>query len=181
MSRFTQTQGEIMKNLEAQSTYLSDVSIGESLVGVWALKSYTNIDSQALSVEPFGPSPVGLLIYTADGFVSAQLMDPERRSSHEGDWGVWTPAEYEVFGRGYIAYCGRYEVDEMQSTVTHVPSVAFSPNLVEQRLLRRVELIDNRLDLTASYTGSNGEPALSRLEWIRMSSESERMPPARPW
>ena len=169
-----------MAYLETQSTSLPGVSIGAHLVGVWNLISYTNILKNGREVQPFGVSPGGLLIYATDGFVSAQLMDPERRSSHGEEWGNWTPEEYREFGRGYIGYCGRYEVDEELGTVTHVPSVAFWPNLIGQRLLRRVQFVDSGLALTASYIGPGGEPATSHLEWSRISSDLEPLPSARP-
>jgi lipocalin-like protein len=162
---FPLIKGETMKNLEAETAHLAGASIEKNLVGTWALKRYTNIDSHANAVEPFGNSPVGILIYTPDGLVSAQLMDPDRRWSHQEDWGDWTPEEYAVFARGYTSYCGRYEVDEIQSTVTHVPSVAFLPNLVNQRLLRRVEMIGN--GVPGKFCTSGGETNWygRSLEW----------------
>ena len=73
-------------------------------------------------------------------------------------WDNWTPEEYQEFGRGYIGYCGRYEVDEMRGTVTHLISIAFLPHLTGQRLLRQVELFENRPALAASYIGYGAEP-----------------------
>ena len=53
--------------------------------------------------------------------------------------------EFEAFGRGYIGYCGRYELDEEHGTVTYLPLVAFLPNLIGQRLLRQVSVTGNLL------------------------------------
>jgi hypothetical protein len=169
-----------MADLETKSTDLLGISMGAHLVGVWNLISYTNIQKDGRKVQPFGLSPSGLLIYTPDGFVSAQLMDPRRWSSHREELDNWTPEEYQEFGRGYIGYCGRYEVDEERETVTHVPTVAFLPNLIGKRLRRQVQLFHSILTLTASYIGADGEPAASHLEWSPISSGSERRPSARP-
>ncbi len=89
--------------------------------------------------QPFGPNPQGFLIYTVDGFVSAQLMKPDRPAFHSSDWHHGTPQEYEAAGSGYIAYCGTYEVDEVKATVTHIPSVALLPNLIDGRQCRSIE------------------------------------------
>jgi len=163
-----------MEDLEIKSTDLRGSSLGLHLVGVWNLRNYTNIHKGGREVQPFGASPVGLLVYTSNGFVSAQLMDPRRRPSQSGDWDNRTPEEYQEFGNGYIGYCGHYEIDENHATVTHLPSVAFVPNLVGQRLLRQVALEDNRLTLKASYTLADGSSATSLLEWSRIISKVEQ-------
>jgi len=55
------------------------------LIGVWSLVAYTHESENGDETDPFGPSPQGFLIYTADGFVSAQLMKPGRRAFHTAD------------------------------------------------------------------------------------------------
>lgn len=64
-----------------------DGLLAPRLVGVWALQAYTDEarDGTALG-EPFGPNPHGLLLYTEDGFVSAQLMKPGRAPFGSLDW-----------------------------------------------------------------------------------------------
>jgi len=159
-----------MSHFEAQSINTPGVAIRALLVGAWALKGYTDIQYGAPAAQPFGAKPAGLLIYTSDGFVSAQLMQPERQSSHSPLWSGWSREEFAAFGRGYIGYCGRYEVDEKYGTVTHLPSVAFLPNLIGQRLLRQVSVTGNHLILKTSYTLIDGSNATSLLEWSRISS-----------
>jgi hypothetical protein len=120
---------------------------------------------------PFGIQPEGFLIYTPDGFVSAQLMRPGRSVFRSHDWHGGTPDEYKEAGRGYIAYCGVFEVDEEKETVTHTPSVALLPNLVGRNQLRSVTLRGDRLTLLAISTPvENGGLITSRMEWQRESA-----------
>jgi hypothetical protein len=56
------------------------------LIGVWALVSYSDEQPGREDAHPFGPEPQGFLIYTADGFVSAQLMRPRRPAFCSSDW-----------------------------------------------------------------------------------------------
>src|SRR5438445_6346553 len=105
-------------------------AMASQLIGVWTLVSYTDEQEGRQDTHPFGPKPEGFLIYTADGFVSAQLMKPGRSAFRSRDWHHGTPEEYVESGSGYIAYCGTYEVDEANETVTHLPSVALLPNLI---------------------------------------------------
>jgi len=100
------------------------VPIKSQLIGVWGLVSYIDEQHGRENYYPLDTKPEGFLICTPEGFVSAQLMKPGRRMFQSHDWHEGTPEEYQESGRGYIAYCGRYEVDEEKRTVTHIPFVA---------------------------------------------------------
>jgi hypothetical protein len=98
-------------------------------------------------------------------------MKPGRSRLQSHDWYGGTPDEYQEAGRGYIAYCGIFEVNEEEETVTHVPYVAFLPNLVGEKLLRSVTLSGDRLTLLATATPvENGGLRISRMEWQRLLS-----------
>jgi hypothetical protein len=140
------------------------------LVGVWKLANYTDEQSGRDDAQPFGPDPQGFLIYTLDGFVSAQLMRPGRPAFHSSDWHNGTPEEYQASGSGYIAYCGTYEVDEEKAAVTHIPSVSLLPNLIGGRQCRTIELEGDRLVLKATGAPvAGGIFVTSRLEWKRIT------------
>ena len=148
-------------------------SYASRLIGVWRLLKYTDEHEDSDHAQPFGPNPQGFLIYTADGFVSAQLMKPGRPAFHSADWHHGTPQEYEASGSGYIAYCGIYEVDEEKATVTHIPSVSLLPNLIHGRQCRSIELQGDRLVLRAAGAPvAGGLNVISRLEWKRVTSQA---------
>jgi hypothetical protein len=148
--------------------------ISSRLVGVWTLVAYSEEKEGCKDTHPLGTKPVGFLMYTPNGFVSAQLMKPGRSAFQSRDWHKGTPEEYVESGSGYIAYCGTYEVDEANRTVTHIPSVALLPNLIHERQLRAVELDGDWLTLrTSSVADTHGVVVMSRLEWHRASRLSE--------
>jgi len=141
------------------------------LVGVWSLVAYTDQHENGDETQPFGPRPQGFLIYTRDGFVSAQLMKPGRPAFHSPDWHHGTSEEYQESGSGYIAYCGTYEVDEEKATVTHIPSVSLLPNLIHGRQCRSIDLQGDRLVLRAPGAPvAGGVSITSRLDWKRITS-----------
>jgi hypothetical protein len=143
-------------------------TIAFRLVGVWKLVSYTDEQEGHQDRFPFGPEPVGFLIYTSDGFVSAQLMKPGRALFQGHDWRAGTADEYHQAGSGYIAYCGIYDVDEENETVTHIPSVALVPNLILDGQVRAITLSGDRLTLSVARAPAvDGAPLRSRLEWQR--------------
>jgi hypothetical protein len=144
-------------------------SYASRLVGVWRLLSYIDEREGSDDTQPFGRIPQGFLIYTADGFVSAQLMKPGRPAFDSSDWHQGTPEEYEATGSGYIAYCGTYEVDEEKATVTHIPSVSLLPNLIDGRQCRSIDLQGDRLVLRAAGAPvAGGAYVTSRLEWTKI-------------
>jgi hypothetical protein len=143
------------------------------LLGVWRLVNYTDEQSGSVDTLPFGPDPQGFLIYTPDGFVSAQLMKTGRPAFRSSDWHHGTPEEYQSSGSGYIAYCGTYEVDEEKATVTHIPSISLLPNLIGGRQCRSIDLEGDRLVLRASGAPvSGGVYVTSRLEWKRVTQNA---------
>ena len=143
-------------------------SIASQLIGVWNLVAYTDEREGYEDTHPFGPKPAGFLIYTPDGFVSAQLVKPGRSAFQSREWQHGTPEEYIESGSGYIAYCGTYEVDEVERTVTHIPSIALLPNLINGRQLRAIKLNGSRLTLrTAGAAVADGARVTSRLELQR--------------
>ena len=147
-------------------------SIASRLVGVWRLVSYTDEQEGREDSLPFGPALEGFLIYTPEGFVSAQLMKPGRVLFQGYDWQVGTADEYQQAGSGYISYCGVYQVDEENETVTHIPSVALLPNLILKGQVRSITLSGNRLVLsTVGIPAAKGASVTSRLEWQRSGGQ----------
>jgi Lipocalin-like domain len=156
-----------MLNTAEQNPTLERIS--SRLFGVWTLVAYTEEKEGCKDTTPLGPKPIGFLIYTSDGYVSAQLMKPGRSAFQSRDWHKGTPEEYAESGSGYIAYCGTYEVDETNKTVSHMPFVALLPNLLHERQLRAIELNGDQLILrTGRVADADGILVSSHLEWQRV-------------
>ncbi len=80
------------------------------LVGAWALESWKIVDADGAEEQPFGPHPVGYIIYSPDGFMSSGFMPPDRKPFAAADILGGTPDEKCAAVETYISYCGRYEV-----------------------------------------------------------------------
>jgi len=141
--------------------------LARALVGLWVLERYSEADETGLERMPFGSAPQGFLIYALDGFMSVQLMKPERPPLRHGAWGHGFGEPYEAIASGYIAYCGHYRVDELRAEVIHLPTVALTPNLIGLPQRRLVGLAADRLVLSAGYSKPDGGKITSRLEWRR--------------
>ena len=68
-------------------------------VGVWTLESFTEKRGSSEEINPLGNAPLGFLIYTAEGIVSAQLMKRDRKALGTDPWdagGVDLTKGYEL-------------------------------------------------------------------------------------
>jgi hypothetical protein len=151
------------------SSFMSEKSLRERLVGAWALTSYVERDIETgVEDHPFGEHPLGFVLYTPDGYVSAQLQRPDRPPFADGDLLRATPKEYAAAGSSYIGYSGRFFIDEGKKTLSHEMAVSFFPNWLGQRQVRLVEVGNDRLQLsTDGPQRFNGTLKTATLTWQR--------------
>ena len=148
---------------------MSETSLREQLVGAWTLSSCVERDIETgIENHPFGERPLGLILYTPDGYMSAQLQRSERPPFAEGDLLHATPEEYAAAGSSYVAYSGRFFVDEGKKSLSHEMSVSFFPNWLGQRQVRLVELNGDHLQLSTDIPQRmNGVLKIVTVSWRR--------------
>jgi hypothetical protein len=146
-------------------------SLRRQLIGTWRLISYVerDVDSGKKNL-PMGERPLGFIIYAPDGFVSAQLAAADRSPFLANDPYGGTPEEYARAAGRYIAYCGRFHVDEVNRSLTHEMQISLFPNWLGQRQARLVEIDGNMLRLaTAAPMIFGGCRKMAALVWQRVS------------
>lgn len=118
---------------------------------------------------PLGEDPKGLLIYTADGHMSGQIMRPGRANFAGGTLPSGSDAEIREAKLGYIAYFGEYTVDESMHTVTHKVIGSWYPNFVRSYQLRHYEFKGpGKLLLRTPPRSSGVEKRTGLLVWRRV-------------
>jgi Lipocalin-like domain len=144
-------------------------SLREALVGSWTLVSWVQTDIETgEEFLPVGESPVGYLLYTPDGYMSAQIATPGRDDFADGDMSRGTPDEYMAAGRSYLAYSGPYYVDEARAAVEHGMTISLFPNWTGDRQLRLVDLDGDVLRLNAGNPIMyNGRSVDTTVTWHR--------------
>jgi hypothetical protein len=83
---------------------------GEAVVGAWSLESFDEETRDGSWKPRFGPHPVGYLIYTASGRVSATLSAAHRPKLIAPDAASSTVEERSEALRNFLAYAGTYRV-----------------------------------------------------------------------
>lgn len=120
----------------AQSTAKEDTvspSARERLIGAWRLVSMAEPGRDG-RLNPITDRK-GMLLYTADGHMSVQLMLPESESGVSNDY----------VQNGYEASFGSYDVNEEAHTITHHVQGSVTRGLVGKDLPRTFQFSDGHL------------------------------------
>ena len=146
----------------------NDQSLRERLVGSWKLVSYeVRSDDGRRVIYPLGKDAKGYILYTPDGYMSAQIMQLDRPPYHAADHRGGTDEESAQAARGYLAYSGPYHV-EGDSVVVHEAEVSLFPNWVDGTLSRKAVLNGRRLELSPTVPVPVGDEQLTAvLVWER--------------
>lgn len=147
---------------------MTDAQLEAALVGGWELRGWTlEYPADGRVTEPFGPRPDGLLLYTADGCMSAVLQRPGRPRLSSDDPRAVGQSEKAAAFSGYVHYAGRWRVSD--GRVIHEVRQAMNPNLIGSRQLRHVSLAGDRLELVAEeMLGAPGRLRRHRIRWARV-------------
>src|SRR5215470_8705526 len=140
-----------------------------SVVGTWRLVSSEGRSSAGDVSRQYGDAPVGLLIYGADGYMSATLKRPGRPGFATGDRLRGTAEELRLASEGFLGYSGTYEIDEAQGMIVHHVIVADFPNIVGTDLIRRFTLENGHLVLETQPVLRAGKTWVFRLTWAPAS------------
>ena len=141
----------------------TEAEIRDRIVGTWKLVSteQTMKDGTIRPYPQFGPHGKGFLMYARDGYMCADLVNPDRPKWAE----PYHPSRQEgaAAAQGSFAYCGRYEIDAKKGEIVHLPEVAIDPGYVGTRQVRPYTFEDGRLVLSGTETQ---EPGVARWKII---------------
>jgi len=136
----------------------------DSLVGAWQLQRWETVYPDGTASEPFGPGAVGLLLYTADGWMSASIMAANRARLSSDNPRAAPAAERAAAFDAYFSYGGRWSLDD--GKLRHEVTVALNPAMVGTVQLREARLADRTLTLSAEEAVPGGVRR-HRLSWRR--------------
>ncbi|MEO6794606.1 MAG: lipocalin-like domain-containing protein [Mycobacterium sp.] len=127
-------------------------TLRDAILGGWELSSFDSRDADTGAVShPLGVAPRGLILYTGDGYMSAQLT---------------TGTDADLPDGTYIAYGGRFHVNEDTATVRHDVTVSALPELLAGPQLRQAGVDGDQLTLSATTT-NDGVTSHNTLIWLR--------------
>lgn len=142
------------------------MEIKEAFAGTWSLLEYLLVRADGVVRKPWGEHVSGLLIYTRDGYMSANLMPAVRRKASHAVMTIGTNDKSHRSSR-YISYAGRYTVDV--NTIVHHVEVSLFPTWVGLPQVRHYELGPERLVLKTPPIQRLGKHMVGQLTWKRVS------------
>ena len=136
-----------------------------AVIGTWTLESWDVVDSTGAATYPFGPHPVGYILYSPDGYMAVGFMPPGRTPFAAADILGGTPAEKCAAVETYIAYGGRYEVQG--DRVYHHITTSLFPNWTGVTQERIVHLDGDTLRISTPPLLIRGKMQTAHLVWKR--------------
>ena len=99
------------------SSVAQQSTLKDRLLGAWALVSVVGERADGSKLEPFGPNPKGIIIFTGGGHFALFQSSGDVPKIAANDRAKATPEEATAIVRESIAYYGTYSVNEGEKTL----------------------------------------------------------------
>ena len=132
------------------------------LVGAWELARWYITYEDGSVTEPLGPGAIGLLVYTADGWMSAAMMAAGRPRLSRGNPRAAPESERAAAFDTFFGYCCRWCI--AGQAVEHHVTISHNPALVGTVQVRKVQMRGRTLTLSAEEPVPGGL-RVHRLQW----------------
>lgn len=133
----------------------------EDLIGAWHLVDTWVDNADGTQTRHQGPTPKGIIMYTADGHMAAITRWSERPFPESGA----TDADKARMFDTYLSYAGRWSLDGNQ--VTHHTEHALNQNWVGLDRPRQIEKRGDKM----YFTGPAGDGGNATIIWQRERTE----------
>ncbi len=151
----------------AENTSERSPSGKEMLLGTWKLVSSVGVYSDGRVTHNYGEKPEGLLVYDSLGNFSGQIQGQGRPLFESGNLLKGEPEEIKAAFEGYVAYYGKYEVDEEAASLTHHVEGSWFPNWVGDTQTRFYSFEEGKLILTTLPFVGKKTSVIHTLVWER--------------
>ena len=137
----------------------------QRILGTWKLVSteQKTPEGEAHPFPNFGAHPIGFLVYSADGYVCFEMMNPERPRPVAGH--ELSEEEKKALVDDFASFCGTWELNEKDSIMIHRPQTSWNPALIGLELHRSFVLEGDRL----IFHGTGAQSGVtSTITWERV-------------
>lgn len=136
--------------------------------------TYSKESAAGVLTYPFGHDADGILIYSIDGCMSAQLMAAGRSPIGATDASGANNGELAAMSKGFFGYSGRYEVEPDENAVYHHVLVSLVPDLIGTCAKRHFEFHGSILWLSHEREGRKTQLTWQRLTEIAVGKVTGR-------
>ena len=157
-------------------------TLREQLVGAWELIEYSAhlSGNETDKKYPMGPKCQGIIMYTPDGYMSAQLLQSAQKSTDADS------SSSAGVDQMYVGYTGQFYLDEdgdaLGPVLMHHMGVTNLPALLGDTQRRLVKIVEEEGQkfLLLAVEGTmrvEGEDRNVRVRWRRMRNNQAQTPP----
>lgn len=140
-------------------------SLKAQLVGTWKPVAVENLRPDGSKTHVFGPTPLGILIFSETGHFSLQALRPDVAKYVSNNRSQGTPDENKATVQGGIHFFGTYTVNEVDQTFTfHIEGSSF-PNYNGLDQKRHAAVNGDELHLTLDRVSAGGS---AKQVWKRV-------------
>jgi hypothetical protein len=133
------------KDIEFRNIFRGELKLmSQQLIGTWELVSFKLHTTNGDELFPLGDSPIGIVIIDKSGYMSAQLSRGDRVPFSSDPP---TPEEIQNAFLGFIAYFGKYRIDEKKHTFTTHVMGSSNPDWIGEDQVRNYTIQDNQMIL----------------------------------
>lgn len=139
----------------------------EDLVGTWKLLTWQSVASDGSTTEPFGPAPLGYVVYTADSRMITTISAPDRPPIGGDLLAGPETGRLQAFAT-FLAYSGSFRVE--RGEVVHRVEMSLFPDWIETDQRRSAALSPDGQTLTLSTRplAAGGRTGRHVLTWQRV-------------
>ncbi len=147
---------------------LTEAAVRNRIVGTWKIVSTEQVmkDGSKRPDPVLGAHGKAFLMYTADGYMCAELMNPDRPTWKNKE--KPTLEDKATSFDGFFAYCGRYEIHADKNLLVHLPEVSMTQDYLGTRQIRPYRFEGNRMILGDKGKGNDPEVASWQLVWEKV-------------
>lgn len=133
----------------------------EKFSGRWRLVSHEFTTSDGKVFKPYGDDAIGEVMFDSSGRFSAQIMRRDRKITEHAP----TTDEIKKAYLGYVAYFGRFEVDEEKRMLINHVEGALNPAWVGGVQIRYYEFNGDKIILRTDPIQRGGVTLVGKLVW----------------
>jgi len=133
-------------------------SFKDQIVGTWNFVVAEITAPDGKKSFPFGETPKGILIFTADGHFAQIHVASDVPKIASNNRMTATPEEYAAIMRGSLSVFGTYTIDEAKRTVTYNIVSASFPNWEGEAQTRTIDKLtdDEFVNTNTNVAGGRG-------------------------
>jgi hypothetical protein len=140
---------------------MKEKTVKEQVIGAWSVISVV-LETDGKRTEPFGPTPKGMFIFTADGHFATNIIDSDRQKFASNNRATGTPDENKAAVAGNISTFGIYAVSSDGSIDLQIIGSSF-PNWDDTKQKHLVEVKGEEI-IWKNPAGAVGGSASIRLQ-----------------